>query len=263
MTPIRVGATDFDWTRTAGWYQVDLEAFTLEFYFRPSDRSRAFVFSPGWMNRSVYAHPYFQRISWFNNLEGVGISLADPTLDLHESVQIGWFVGTRDVDYARMTARYLERLFDHLRIPRERTLFFGSSAGGFASLAFASHMTGAKALAANPQTDITRFHEPTELGAMTRAAFGSFNLTMLTPNFRSRVSIGELWKAHGRVPRSILVLNTFDSWHIHNHLVPLVSALDGLEVDGRLEVRFYSEAAKGHNPPGPDMLIPMMDELVP
>lgn len=262
MQATRVTATDFGWTDTEGWYQVDLNGFTLDFYFRPSATRRAYVFSPGWMNRETNKHPYFQRIKWFAHVDGIGVSLADPTLDLSEDVQIGWFVGTKSVDYAKVTIAYLAELFSRLGIVPEKTLFFGSSAGGFASLAFAAHMPGSRALAANPQTDVTQFHEPVELGKMMRATFGGLNLTLMPERFWARLRIADLWRINGVVPRAIIVLNTYDSWHLQQHVVPLLRSIDGLQVDGRLDVRFYSDTEKGHNPPGLDLLLPMMSELL-
>lgn len=262
MHATRVESTNFTWTEAEGWYQVDLGEFTLDFYFRPSRTPRAFVFSPGWMNRRTNPHPYFQRIKWFGHLDGIGISLADPTLSLSEDVQVGWFIGTRNVDYAAATVAYLARLMGYLRVPAHQTLFFGSSAGGFTSLAFASHLSGSRALAVNPQTDITRFHDPVELAKTMRATFGGLNLITFPDRFLSRLRIADLWRSRGMAPRTIIVLNTFDSWHLRAHVGPLIRGLDGIPVDGRVELRFYSDADEGHNPPGPDLLLPMMKELL-
>lgn len=263
MTPVKIDADDLSALRGAGWYQVALDGFDLDFYFRPSETKRAFVFSPGWINRSTYTHPYFQRIKWFDQLDGVGISLADPLLGAHDDVQIGWFIGTRESDHSRVTAQFLASLLKHLGVPPARTLFFGSSAGGFASLAFATHLRGTHAFAVNPQTNILRFHDTAELSKMTRAGFESADLIRIERRFLARVNIAALWKKEQYVPPTNLVVNTFDDWHMRNHIIPLIGSLATRELASNVDLKFFSDSEAGHNPPGPGLLIPLLKKALP
>lgn len=262
MQPVVIAADDFSALHAPGWYQVELDGFVLDFYFRPSEHARAYVVSPGWMNRVTHPYPFFQRISWFDRLDGIGISLADPLLRLDEHVQLGWFVGTDRADFSRVTAAYLERLLEHFGVPRARTLFFGSSAGGFASLAFAALVRGSKVLAFNPQTDILRFHDVTELAKMTRAAFGRRDMIKIRDAYSTRTSIAALWRSEGYVPPGQIIVNTHDRWHVEQHIAPLLGSLAGGVIGGELGVRFLSDADAGHNPPGPGVLVPIMRTLV-
>lgn len=261
VDPVRIAAEEYDAVTEAAWYQVDLEDFTLDFYFRPSSVPRAYVFSPGWVDRTLHPYPYFQRIKWFDRLEGVGISLADPTLMLSPDVQVGWFVGTSEVDYAYGTARYLSGLLGHLGVPATETLFFGSSAGGFASLAFAAHVRGASVLACNPQTHILHFHEARELSRMTRAAFGPKSLIELQELFGYRISIAELWRTKSYIPPGLIMVNSYDSWHLEQHVIPLMASLSSADISKALDIRIFSDPEAGHDPPSADALIPALQQM--
>jgi hypothetical protein len=262
VTPVKISSDDLSALQGPGWYQVALDGFVLDFYYRPSTVKKAYVFSPGWINRNTYTHPYFQRIKWFEQLEGVGISLADPLLGEHDDVQIGWFVGTRRSDHSRVTAQFLDSLLKHLGVPVSSTLFFGSSAGGFASLAFATHLRGARAFAVNPQTNILRFHDAAELSKMTRAGFETADLVRLERQFIARVNIAALWKKEQYVPPTNLVVNTFDDWHMRNHIIPLIGSLAIRPLAGNVDVRFFSDPEAGHNPPGPGVLVPLLRDAL-
>ena len=246
----------------AGWYEAQLDGFTLDFYYRPSDTKTAYIISPGWINRVVNPYPYFQRIRLFDELDGVGISLADPTQQLAENVQIGWFMGTTAIDYTKTTAAFLEGLLKHLGIPNNRALFFGTSAGGFSSLAFATYVKGSRALAGNPQTEILRFHAIGELAKAIQASFRDMTTIKIQETMPWRVSIAELWKREAYVPPVTVLINTYDDWHMSQHIMPLVAGLELMDVAQGMDIRFFSDEPAGHNPPSPARFVPIMNEIM-
>lgn len=253
---------DYSHILEAGHYEVILDDLTLDFYYRPSETKTAYIFSPGWINRVTYPYPYFQRMKWLEDLDGVGISMADPTQRLADDVQIGWFVGTKEADFARITAEFIEGLLRYLGIRNEDTLFFGSSAGGYASLALATHVRGAQALAVNPQTEILRFHDIGELSKAMRACFRGMSNIKIEETIPWRVSIAELWKKEGFAPKATIMMNTHDQWHMTHHILPLIAGLGKLEMSGGVDIRFFSNEEAGHNPPPAHRLVPVMEELM-
>lgn len=259
---ITINGPDYAKIQDEGHYEVKLKDFTLDFYFRPSESKAAYIFSPGWINRETYPYPYFQRMKWLADLDGVGISLADPTQRLADDVQIGWFIGTTAADYAKITAAFMGGLLRHLGIQPSQTLFFGSSAGGFASLAMATHLRGAKALAVNPQTEILRFHDVGELARTLRASFGGMSSIKIEATMPWRVSIAELWKKEEHVPAATVMINTHDHWHMQHHLAPLVAGLTRADAAAGVSIRFFSNEEAGHNPPPAHRLVPVMKELM-
>jgi hypothetical protein len=256
-----IGPEDYARVVDEGWYEVRFDRFSLDFYFRPSEVKAAFVFSPGWLNRAEHPYPYFQRITWFRELDGVGISLADPTQKLSADVQVGWFVGTYATDYLAITAGFVAGLLAHLGVPPSRTLFFGSSAGGFASLGFSTYVRGTKALAVNPQTELLRFHDVAELAATLRVGFRGMDQIRIRTLCPWRVSIAALWAREGYVPAATVLVNTHDRWHMEHHVAPLLDAVTGVDVPSGMRIELFSSVEAGHNPPPASRLVPMMRAL--
>lgn len=262
MDKIQIKPGEYDRLDASGWYAVRFEHFELNFYFRSSEVKKAFVVSPGFMKRSDTPHPYFQRIKMFDELEGIGISIADPSLDLADDVQIGWLLGSRWVDYTRPVAAFLEGLFKHFDIPNSDALFFGSSGGGFISLKLATYVRGSKALAMNPQTELLRFHDVAELSRVLAAGWPGISNMTIQRDYSHRFSIAALWEMEQHIPNATVMANTYDPWHLEHHIAPLVKGMASKDIDGgSVQLRFYSSAASGHNPLPVSHIIPVMKEL--
>jgi hypothetical protein len=256
-----VDRKDFNAITSEGWYNVNLGAFTLDFYFRPSEFKRAWIFSPGWLDRKQFPVPYFQRAKWFSSLEGVGLSLSDPSLALDEDIQVGWFLGNDKTDYLYETAKYIGELLEFMGIPKEQINFFGSSAGGFSSLGFATYLRGSRALVVNPQTDLFRFHNIPELGKIIRSGFYSRNTTQINTEYPWRFSIYALFKKENYTPPCLIMINTADDWHVSEHVAPLLANLSGHALSNELTVKFFYDMDMGHNPPGPQIMLPIMEKF--
>ncbi|OFT72725.1 hypothetical protein HMPREF3145_00865 [Corynebacterium sp. HMSC05C01] len=80
--------------------------------------------------------------------------VSDPSLDL--GVRIGWFAG----DESRPLQIDLPRVIQHVAssTDAERIIFFGPSAGGFASLYYSHMFPNSLSVAVNPQTAISRYY---------------------------------------------------------------------------------------------------------
>lgn len=256
-----ISRNDFGAVTSEAWYTVDLGGFNLDFYFRPSDIKRAWIFSPGWLDRKQFPIPYFQRIKWFSSLQGIGISLSDPSLSLDDDIQVGWFLGSDKADFLQETSKYIGELMEYNGISRDETLFFGSSAGGFSSLGFATYLRGSRALVVNPQTDLFRFHNIPELGKIIRSGFNSRNTTQLSIQYPWRFSISSLFMKENYAPSCLIMINTADDWHVSEHIAPLLASLSGSPLTNDINVKFFYDKEMGHNPPGPNTMLPIMIEF--
>ncbi|WDF32266.1 hypothetical protein PTW37_10305 [Arthrobacter agilis] len=262
MDKVKMKPDEYDLLEETGWYAAQFEHFELNFYFRHSDTKRAFIVSPGFMKRDETPHPYFQRIKMFGELDGIGISIADPSLDLAEDVQIGWLLGSRWVDYTLTVAAFFEGMLAHFDIPHRHALFFGSSGGGFISLKLATYIRGAKALAMNPQTELLRFHDVRELSRVLEAGWPNINNMTIHRDYAHRFSIAALWNKEQHIPNAIVMVNTYDPWHIEHHIAPLIKGMANKTIAaGGLQVRFYSSEASGHNPLPVSHIVPVMHEM--
>ena len=216
---------------------------------------------PGFIDRARVQQPYFQRMKWLQEIDGAAFILTDPTLDLSNNVQIGWFVGNRESYFVEEIGRFIWSVLDNLKISLECTLFFGSSAGGHASIAFATHLKGSIALAVNPQTDALRLHNAGELAAFLRAAYGSSDLPSAETNWGSRLKLTELMKNVGHVPPMYIWQNFYDTYHYHNHLLPFLEELKTLKPSHPIAIHIGTNIGSGHDPAGLDELRPFFDRI--
>lgn len=236
--------------------------YYLHLYFRPSLSSRAMIFSPGFLDTKKNPYPYFQRVKWFEEFDAVAISLADPTLSLSGEVGIGWFIGNSNIHFLKDCAAFLSKLLSHLGVKPEKTLFFGSSAGGFSSIGMAACVPGSHAFAVNPQTDIARFHSITELHRTFRACFSSGDILSISRKFKERLCLADLiYNLEYRPPMTIWQ-NIYDQYHYENHLIPFLAKMAEVDSFNGMEVIIASDPASGHNPPPLQVLKKRFNDII-
>ena len=109
----------------------------------------------GATNRQKIALPRFQS-AFDAGSRAACLSICDPTLDAHEALRLGWYSGSDSFPLRSILEELLRNTVAWLG-PR-RTLFFGSSGGGYAALLYAWSLEGAVSLTVNPQTDILSYY---------------------------------------------------------------------------------------------------------
>lgn len=88
----------------------------------------------------------------------IQVAVSDPSLQLPGDFGIAWFAGHQDFDTPALLRRAFAEMAKAWGV--ERTIFFGTSGGGFAALAQSHAMPGSIAVVGNPQTRIARYHAP-------------------------------------------------------------------------------------------------------
>lgn len=240
-----------------GHHCIDLGAFSLDLFVRRGRNDKVTVFSPGFLDKRRYAYPYFQRLTWADSLEDTCIFLADPTVRIG-TTQIGWFAGDSTTHYLPAVAQCIRAMTQGAGIAARNVRFFGSSAGGFSSIAFASHFEGSTALAVNPQTDCFRLHDPGELSATLSSCFGTTAIPLLRDRVGDRLVLTEVFRKTGVVPPMTIWQNFHDTYHYTHHLVPFLQGLADFPACSGAEVIVGSLKDLGHNPPGLDVLLPYL-----
>jgi len=109
----------------------------------------------GATDRQKVALPRFQR-AFDAGPRAAYLSISDPTLLDSDKLRLGWYSGSENFP---LRAILLELLLNTIAVLRpRRTLFFGSSGGGYAALLYAKSVEGAVSLTINPQTDILSYY---------------------------------------------------------------------------------------------------------
>lgn len=201
--------------------------------------SQAAVFGTGVITKEKPL-PVFSRATWMDEIFCTGIWYFDPTVYLGET-NIGWGYGTNERWYLEDIAALIQVILDKLNIATSKTLFFGSSGGGFTSIMLAS-MLGGTAMAINPQLNVESYY----LNAVR-----SFKNAVLKPGeelITHRLDVASFIETTGKMPVIYLVENTSSQ---HDLLTQLPSFLEklfrkGINCNGRVNVDFYT-AEGGHN----------------
>ncbi|MDO5533308.1 MAG: hypothetical protein Q4F65_01465 [Propionibacteriaceae bacterium] len=86
------------------------------------------------------------------------ISVCDPTMMARDGFSCSWYAGTEDLDVQRILGRFLGEVQDTLE--PSRTIYLGSSGGGFGALYHSYHDPGSIALVMVPQTNLRQHFVP-------------------------------------------------------------------------------------------------------
>ncbi|MGP9727957.1 alpha/beta fold hydrolase [Glutamicibacter sp. AOP3-A1-12] len=150
------------------------------------------------------------------------LSISDPTLFLHDDVQIGWFAGNSDMpDLHRTLEALIRKVIE--ATGTKHVIFFGGSAGGFAALAMSRHFPGSLALPMNPQTSIQKFFS-VPVGKYVSNAWPELPTLEDAPDSVPHDLTREY--ACGHENTVAFIQNQRDLFHIKNHQKPYFEVLN-------------------------------------
>ena len=137
-----------------GYYLINYESVSVPIRYQ-SGRGKSMVIDfHGAINRSRFEIPKFQAI--IPDLhDSHQIRIADPTLDLSDTMSIGWYMGGEEMPLQNNLTEALSILFNNLNI--ERRIYLGGSAGGFAALYYSRNDPESACVAVNPQVDLSTY----------------------------------------------------------------------------------------------------------
>lgn len=164
--------------------------------------------------------PVFHRLSWNNEIPASLIYCNDPTLYLGD-IKLGWFYGEQSNHYLTELANILTYVSASLNYNLSDAIFYGSSAGGFASIMLATILKG-KAVVNNAQTDILKFW-PTPIAALKKAV-----LKEGEDFIKSRTSLINFFKINKYIPKIHFYQNLASSFDMKNMVLPFLTELCSL-----------------------------------
>jgi hypothetical protein len=226
-------------------------------YYAGKNHQPLFVMLSAAVNRSKHTLPNFNRWTWADKFPGHVLCVADPTLELHSDMQLGWYLGTEKHDATAELCLLVSQFAESLGVPHGMIVFWGSSGGGFAALSLVSRIEEAIAVAINAQTDVFAYENVRAVEAVRRNCFGGLTEAQIKKGFLPRVNMAEAWRGN-RISRAIVVQNELDKHHFESHFFPFWKALGGSaeeeqHLDGRHCKMLYKDA-RGHGPESEEML---------
>jgi len=163
--------------------------------------------------------PHFNRWSWSSRFSESIIYYNDPTLYIHDDIQGGYGVGTKEDYYLEKIAKIAEIIAKTLNFENKDLLFYGSSAGGFTSLMLSILVKNSFSICDIPQFYIN------ELWSMywpkfKEHIFKDMSEIEILENYGYRLNVIEMMKKEKYVPNAIILLDCtverdFDKQYLH------------------------------------------------
>jgi hypothetical protein len=174
----------------------------------------------------------------------IQVAVSDPSLQVPGEFAIAWFAGHQGFDTPALLARAFAEMARTWGV--ERTIFFGTSGGGFAALAQSHAMPGSIAVVGNPQTRIAGYHAPLV------AAYREACWPGLADNAAlDQVTMADCTRLYGAgfANTVVYVQSLGDRHHRRAHMLPFAAAIAGRREADR--VLFHSEfhGVHGHSLP--------------
>lgn len=169
--------------------------------------------------------PFLNRWSWYKYYDESVIAYADPTFFRDEKITLGWYVGGHEW-YLKIISQIIQGICENRNIQQNNILFYGSSGGGFASIALATLMPESKALVNNSSFnifDITEQHYINLINFLEK----EFNLpeNEIIEKIKYRIDLNELFLRECYVPQLDIYVNSSSPLDVNNRVNPFLKKL--------------------------------------
>ncbi len=241
----------------AGLIEIQHQGLPIEVLNLPANSDTTLVCFHGAAEKDV-------RLPWFLG-KGVTaglpvnrIFISDPSLRKSADLNLAWYAGSSEQpDLQETLADVIRRI---LRATGGyNVIFFGSSGGGYASLALSRYFTTSLALAVNPQTSISRFYP----GAVGRYMTHAWEMEGRDMSELPRSVAHDLLPSYaaGFGHTVALIQNAKDWFHIQNHQIPFLDVVGESANLFMLMDRWGPDTGDGHTPPPKELLRACFEEL--
>ena len=239
---------------TSGVATVRSLGFRLDamYNLRP-ETGKLVIVNQSALSRQNLELPIFQRWKWAPDIHATTLVLNDPTLYVSERIECGWWVGTKEFDYVPPFSRAVGRLAAELDVPLEDVVFYGGSAGAFASLAMAAELPGSRAVVDIPQTDLRTYHIKSAINVLAQDCFGVPGTAHVPEELAHRLSVIERFRRLGRCPEFVYYQNTHDRAHVVDQYLRFAEELEKLFSDhgGQFKTYELNHPVRGGHTPMP------------
>ncbi|PJX24123.1 hypothetical protein CAP48_11505 [Advenella sp. S44] len=253
-----------------GTHYVTLDSATLSFKIVNKKTETCFVSLAAAAKRDGTSDPIFTGVGLSKQIESSSILVSDPSVHADPALTLGWYAGNKNCELQLDLPRYINHILCALNAVR--TILFGSSGGGFATLFYSTRITNAIALAVNPQTSIARFHAHLVWDYM-KSCFNVNKskepLDSVLSKYRVQYSLVPVFERLGFMPKVVYLQNRSD-WHYEEHLMYFLKSI-GVNIQSEPQnVELYSDSlytivgrtwGDGHVPPPKELIVDLIREL--
>jgi hypothetical protein len=270
MNPLEISLDGFSGVDNEVAYLLKGEFWNIPALYFHSENKVLFVMMPSAINREKLVLPIFSRWTWAlkGMIAGNVLCIADPTLNLHNELKLGWCIGDVAHDATAEIAKFVVKLGKSNDIPNNKIVIYGSFAGGFAALALSAFIEGSIAVAINSQIDALEYESSRQVALIRQCCFENMQKDTIRLYFSNRVNMAFRWK-NINASRALIVQNTLDEHHWEKHYPLFAKAIglpitSGVSKNGRHRSIIYNDP-RGHVAESPEIFAEIMrnvDEML-
>ncbi|MFQ1995832.1 hypothetical protein [Aeromonas sp. 602826] len=171
------------------------------------------VFLNGAINRNKSQPPVYQRRTWLEHLQYNVLIVPDQTVELNETLELGWYLGAKNSNYIHKIAKLVAEISHELNITNDSIIFYGSSGGGYAAIILSTFLVGSRAISINPQTILKKYNK-----CVYDKFIADTGHDENTPYLNVTTCMEEL----KYIPRLTLIQNKLDRHHYVQHFKPFI-----------------------------------------
>lgn len=210
----------------------------------------------------THGDPIFQRSSWWKDISQHQLYICDPGTTGNNALSLSW--GQINEDYwfipdASDAVKIISSLLGVVS-PENRT-YFGSSAGGFLSIALLAHDAGASALVNNVQFDWTKWMAG-GVNKIRHARFSGKLPKTLREEYPTRTNVLRLLSHKNQVSPIHYCLNTA-SRHDTSVDLPEINNFreKNTDLSKYIQIHAYRDPVAGHNPLGKAQTVNLINQF--
>lgn len=235
-----------------------------DFYYKvhlKENNNKLIVFSNGAIDPKKATPPVFMRSKWYQSFEANCVYIDDRTIH-NNNLRIGWGVGTQESHYLKVYISFIKKIASLLEISNKDIMYFGSSAGGFMSMAMASMHKGTYAVVNNPQTYVNRYLKLYKR-ALYRTIFPEMTEKEILKTYSNRLSLINIFARNKNVPKVYYLQNRLCEGDMKNHVAPFLESLDKYNLNSKnINLILYNNKHAGHQPAGQQATINYVNNIL-
>ncbi|GAB3621501.1 hypothetical protein GCM10027417_27630 [Glutamicibacter endophyticus] len=206
-----------------GRFTVEHNAVPIDFHYEDLGADVTIVLFHAALGPKVQNLPVFLGRNLVKEVRANRLFVSDPTLNAYSNLKLAWYAGSLlqpDLQFV------LSAIFRRFSRAVNRTIFFGASGGGFASLFYSSQIPDSIAIPVNPQTSIAEYNQLAVDNYLRTAWNSKFDGSTIDN------SISIVWNLVDHYDNDVrntvvYVQNDQDLTHVESHWTPFMRRHNG------------------------------------
>ncbi|PNZ97039.1 hypothetical protein CD133_11200, partial [Staphylococcus massiliensis CCUG 55927] len=232
----------------------------LKIHLKPNAKAIV-VFSNGAVNTSKKTPPVFMRSSWVNDMPYSAIYIDDRTLH-NKNIRIGWGLGTKERHYLIDYSEIIRKICSSINYEGQDVYYFGSSAGGFMSMALATMHNASSAIVNNPQAYVFNYKQLAVKKVMT-TCYDMDSIDKFKKTYPDRLSITTMFKKFKRTPDVYYLQNRLCESDMKNHVYPMMKMMDKYKINSKpINFMLYNDIESGHEPMSKEKTLKIIGNII-